>query len=182
MRMHAFFWIGLLLTISCSTSWSADLDSDIEWKTGEIKAEKRDVAANGRSADGYELCLQKANGSSAATKAEDAGGRLGLEEYLIESCGFRPVRHGDDGRSRLLDSDCDQLFRWAEQGACNVEEFAGYQVNFLKQLDSNVFSRSSYERACSALNSTTRPIQRTEFEERVCLNSSPKHKAKRLFH
>jgi hypothetical protein len=130
-------------------------------------------------ADTYDLCVERAASAPVASAALAAGGTLGFDEYLIKSCGFRPVQHSRDGRMRLMSSDCDELFKLAEDGRCHDNMLNGYQTRFLKNLDPRVFSISVYERTCIALAYEGSQIDRTDFQKLVCTSLNPKHMAKK---
>jgi hypothetical protein len=124
----------------------------------------------------YEACVERASSSKGSIIADSIGGRSGMREHIIESCGYRPTSVAPDGKARLIDSDCAKLFKWAEEGACRVDAFASYQQEYVRQLDPRVFESRAYERACEELASTPGAVSRSQFAARACTGPAKTHK------
>lgn len=69
--MKRTFWTGLSLLLACLSVPAFGADKDAGPGTRREK------------------CIDEAYDSEGAKQAEELGGRLGVEEYLIETCGFR---------------------------------------------------------------------------------------------
>lgn len=93
---------------------------------------------------------------------------MGLNDFLINKCGFRPTRIATNGRSALDVKDCDLLFSFANEGSCTSDEMAGFQSERLRQLDPKVFQEKRYVATCEKLNNTSAKIDRVIFGRLVC--------------
>jgi hypothetical protein len=119
----------------------------------------------------YNDCLKQAANSKGARRAENAGGKIGFHEYLIEYCGFRPVTKTKSGLVKLRKSDCTMLYGWAVDGVCTEDQFANYEHEIVKQLNPEVFQIDTYSNACQKMNEDDKKITLKEFEKLVCEQS-----------
>lgn len=113
-------------------------------------------------------CTDKASGTEGARKAEELGGVLGYEEFLIETCGHRPVSHESRGVLALSAEDCRTLHEWSRKGICTPGQFAFYQEAFMKQLDPQVFDLKKFTARCELNASGEQHEGLAGFRAQVC--------------
>lgn len=125
-------------------------------------------------------CLLQAEKSPERIKAEEAGGRQGVNEYFIDKCGVRETHRNNHGERVLSTNDCAELYQWASSGACSEDSFANYQHETVKQLDPKVFSLKRYTPACE--NLLLNKISKDDFRSKVCTEPREPQVSKRLKH
>ena len=114
-------------------------------------------------------CLSRAANSSEKKESERTGGRLAVNEYYIEKCGFRPTTiRKQSGKIALEDSDCNELYNWAVDEACSSDDFANYQSEIVKQLDPRAFQMDIYSNICKKMNGQEKKVDILEFRRQVC--------------
>lgn len=124
--------------------------------------------ALGSPAGKWEQCLEQIPNED-LSEAEERGGKLYVNEYLIDRCGFRPVVTHPNGNKSLRKEDCNQLFEWLQDGTCAADDMAEVQKAILKQLDPAAFNEKQYFKVCTAINAAgAKPIGRTSFGRKVC--------------
>lgn len=124
-------------------------------------------AADNNSAEQWEACIEKEQTTPKAINAEKNGGIVGLNEYLITRCGDRPLLKNATGKLSLAKEDCNQLFEFAEQGACEEADRAVYQDSIIKQLNPEAFEEGKYIAVCTKMNNGT-VVSRSAFGKQVC--------------
>lgn len=126
------------------------------------------LGTSASAADNWEKCLSKVPAQELAD-AETEGGKLYVNEFLIERCGPRPVVSAHNGKQSLREQDCNQLFTWARNGDCDPNEWAEYQKAIAKQLNPRIFSERQYAATCAAMNSgQSARMNRSSFNREVC--------------
>jgi len=114
-----------------------------------------------------EKCIDEAYDSQGAKQAEELGGRLGVEEYLIEVCGFRPVVRSGRHIS-LTAEDCATVYRWSKDGLCDTYRLSWGDSVILKALDPRAFDVDKFARQCELNKARQRHASLSAFKQHVC--------------
>lgn len=115
----------------------------------------------------WDACLE-AISDEELRNAEEIGGRLGREEFLVQKCGFRPTVELPDGRLALTNEDCAHLYAWSEDGECTDAKLATYQSTIVRQLDPRIFSYKEFSKRCEARKTRARPDKFASFRKHIC--------------
>jgi hypothetical protein len=126
-------------------------------------------AANGVRKDvaSWNACRETAYFSEEAKRAEYEGGKTGVEDFLVEKCGFRPVVGPMNGKLSLYDGDCAQLFEWSNEGDCDPLG-AVVKILFVRNLDPRVFNELKYSERCLRRRSAEGVDDYSAFREQIC--------------
>ena len=142
-------WTGLSLLLACLSVPAFGADKDASPGT---KREK---------------CIDEALGSPGMRQAEELGGRLGVEEYLIETCGFRPVVETDRQIS-LTTEDCATVYSWSKDGLCDTYNLSWGDNVMRKALDPRAFDFDKFVKRCELNNAGQRHERFSTFKKHVC--------------
>lgn len=69
-----------------------------------------------------------------------------MVQLVIDRCGYRPTVISG-GRQKLAEQDCRELFDWATDGICSVDDTVGLDLA-TRTLDPRVFDRNKYRNRC----------------------------------
>lgn len=122
-----------------------------------------------------EKCIDQAYDSPGAKQAEELGGRLGVEEYLIEACGFRPVVETGHNIS-LTTEDCATVYSWSKDGLCDTYRLSWGDSVMLKALDPRAFDVDRFAKRCERNHARQRHESFSAFQQHVC-TAGVRHKA-----
>ena len=128
------------------------------------------AAETPRLSDWYS-CTDHVAETDEAKQAEEQGGRLGYEEFVIEKCGFRPVSTSKSGRIALSVEDCETLYRWSNEGYCDPKDFSWNQTAIVKQLNPEAFNIKKFSDWCNASNLADKREDFPTFSLHVCQSS-----------
>lgn len=158
--MMRVLWTGLSLLLGCLSipAFAADKDA-------------------GPSAR-REKCIDEAHGSPGIRQAEELGGRLGVEEYLIEVCGFRPVVETARQIS-LTKEDCATVYSWSKDGLCDTYNLSWGDNVMRKALDPRAFDFDKFVKRCELNNARQRHESFSQFKKHVCTAGVPRDVRKR---
>lgn len=116
-------------------------------------------------------CRTAAIKSAEGKQMEYLGGKMGVEEFLLDRCGYRPIVSGAKGRPALSDQDCATLFRWSSEGICVPEETWALDM-LTRQMDPRVFDRARYLARCDA-HRAPGSDNYAKFREAICESPVP---------
>ena len=117
-----------------------------------------------------EQCIDEAYDSQGAREAEELGGRFGLEEYVVEVCGFRPVIE-THRKISLTTEDCATVYSWSKDGLCDMADLSWPGSVILRALDPRAFDVGRFAKRCELNNARQRHEGFSTFRKHVCVSS-----------